>query len=98
MTADDDMDRQRTLRRQLGPLLLAVYGAGTILGAGIYVLIATTSLVMLLVFAASNLALIRLERRRPAAPFDTPRWVPWLGLLLCGALILGRFLLPGGGH
>jgi amino acid transporter len=61
-------------------------------------LAATTSLVMLLVFAASNLALIRLERRRPAAPFDTPRWVPWLGLVLCAALILGRFLLPGGGH
>jgi len=60
-------------------------------------LAAATSFVILLVFAASNLALIRLERQQPEAPFDIPGFVPWVGLAVCMVLILGRFLL-GGGH
>jgi amino acid transporter len=61
-------------------------------------LAAATSFVILLVFAVSNLALIRLERRRPEAPFDTPTLLPWVGLAVCLVLIAGRLLLGGGGH
>jgi amino acid transporter len=61
-------------------------------------LAAATSTIILLVFATSNWALIRLERREPEAPFDTPFWLPWLALLLCLAILAANFLLPGGGH
>lgn len=60
-------------------------------------LAAATSTIILLVFAASNWALIRLERREPEAPFDTPVWLPWLALLTCVAVLAATFLLPGGG-
>lgn len=56
-----------------------------------------TSFVMLLVFAASNAALIVLERRRAEAPFDVPVFLPWLGLALCLALLIGKVFF-GGGH
>jgi amino acid transporter len=62
------------------------------------VLAAATSLVILLVFAISNVALIRLERRNPEAPFDIPRFVPWVGLVVSLALIVGRLVIQGGGH
>jgi amino acid transporter len=59
-------------------------------------LAALTSFIMLVIFATSNLALIRLERREPDAPFDTPVWLPWLGLALTVVLMAATFLLPVG--
>ena len=82
------------LRATLGATLTAL---GLALFVPLETLAAATSLVMLLVFAASNLALIRLERRRPRAPFDTPALVPWLGLVICLVLIVARFWI-GCGH
>lgn len=61
------------------------------------VLAAATSFVMLLVFALSNLALIRRWRLRPQAPFNLPAIVPWAGLAVSIALTLGRVLLGGAG-
>jgi hypothetical protein len=53
---------------------------------------------MLLVFGASSASLIPLERREPDAPFDMPVWLPWLTLALCGALVVARLFVGGGGH
>lgn len=61
-------------------------------------LAAATSLIMLLIFVASNVALIILERRKAEAPFDVPVFLPWVGLAVCIALIVGNFLVKGGGH
>lgn len=79
----------------------------TLVGAGVALLLALTlpldqlasitSFVMLLVFAASNVALIRLEGREPEAPFDTPKWLPWLGLVVTVVLMIGTFFVGGGG-
>jgi uncharacterized integral membrane protein len=60
-------------------------------------LAAATSFIILLVFAAANLSLIALERRHPAAPFDIPVFVPWLGLALCGGLLAGKVLVSVSG-
>jgi len=57
-----------------------------------------TSFVMLLVFAASNAALIILERRKEEAPFDVPKWLPWVGIVLCLILMVATFFVDGGGH
>lgn len=47
----------------------------------------TTSLLLLLVFGAVHVALIVVARREPAhSGFRAPRWVPWLGVLVCGAM------------
>ncbi len=84
------------------PLLataLAVAGALALtLFFPLQTLAAMTSFIMLLVFAVSNAALIALERRRPEAPFDTPFWLPWVGLLLSLALLGAQLLQDGGGH
>lgn len=80
---------------------------GTLAAAGVALVMATlfplqrlaaiTSFIMLVIFATSNVALIRLERREPEAPFDTPVWLPWVGLTLTVVLIAATFTLPGGG-
>ncbi|MCX2743044.1 amino acid permease [Mangrovivirga sp. M17] len=57
-----------------------------------------TSFIMLLVFVSSNLALIRLEKRTPEAPFDTPKWVPWVALVISILLIIASFFVTGSGH
>jgi amino acid transporter len=89
-------DRTRT------PLLATVAVTAVAVSLALFfplkTLAAATSTVILLVFAASNWALIRMERREPKAPFDTPVWLPWLALLLCLAVLAANFLLPGGGH
>ena len=82
--------------------------AGTLAAAAVALALATalplerlaaiTSFIMLIIFATSNLALIRLERREPDAPFDTPVWLPWLGLVLTLVLIAATLLVPGGGE
>lgn len=61
-------------------------------------LASATSLIMLVIFGLSNIALIVLEKRSSDAPFDVPVFLPWVGLLLCAGLISGSFLVPGGGH
>lgn len=81
------------------PVVATLTGAGAALLLAIALplarLAAITSFIMLLIFATSNLALLRLERREPEAPFDTPVWLPWLGLLLTVALMAATFALPG---
>jgi amino acid transporter len=57
-----------------------------------------TSFIMLLVFIASSAALIKLEREKPEAPFDTPNWLPWVALVLTVALLITSFFVSGGGH
>ncbi len=47
----------------------------------------TTSIILLIVFAVVNTALIALKRREPDAPFQVPSFVPWAGLVTAlGAL------------
>lgn len=80
---------------------------GTLAGAGVALVLAIalplerlaaiTSFIMLVIFATSNLALIRLERREPEAPFDTPVWLPWLGLVVTVALMAATFAMPTSG-
>jgi len=84
------------------PLIATLAATAVAVGLALFfpleALAAATSLVMLLVFAVSNLALIRLEARRPEAPFDVPVAVPWIGLVICIGLIVGRFAIQGSGH
>ncbi len=59
-----------------------------------------TSLIVLVVFAAMNIALIKLKKERKTRKgiFSTPIWVPWTGFVLSVALILVQivpFVLPG---
>ncbi|MFC5382041.1 APC family permease [Aquipuribacter nitratireducens] len=58
-------------------------------------LAAITTYVLLVVFAFANVSLIVLERRRPDAPFDLPAWVPWVGLVLTLALLVGQPFVGG---
>lgn len=58
-------------------------------------LAAITTYVLLVVFAFANVSLIILERRRPDAPFDLPAWVPWVGLVLTLALLVGQPFFGG---
>lgn len=89
-------DRTRT------PLVATVVGTAVTvalaIGFPLKTLAAATSLIMLLIFATSNAALIVLERREPEAPFDVPAFLPWVGLILSLALIAGNSLVRGGGH
>lgn len=73
-------------------------GAGVILAAlslPVAALAEATSILLLAVFLLVNLALIRIKRVAPAAPFRVPGFVPWAGMLaalatLAAALGLGR--------
>jgi basic amino acid/polyamine antiporter, APA family len=56
-----------------------------------------TSFIMLVIFATSNLALITLERREPDAPFDTPVFLPYVGLVLSVSLMVATFFVPQSG-
>ncbi|GAB4465009.1 MAG: hypothetical protein OHK0029_35370 [Armatimonadaceae bacterium] len=60
-------------------------------------LASATSFIMLLIFLASNAALIVLERRKDEAPFDIPTFVPWVGIVLTVGILVGQLLLGGGG-
>lgn len=59
-------------------------------------LASATSFVMLLIFFASNIALIVLERREPEAPFDVPVFLPYIGAALTLVLLACSFFLTGG--
>lgn len=87
----------RTGTPMLATLAVTAVAVSLALFFQLEVLAAATSFVMLLVFALSNLALIRLKRHRPQAPFSLPAIVPWIGLAVSIALTLGRVLLGGAG-
>jgi basic amino acid/polyamine antiporter, APA family len=55
-----------------------------------------TSFIMLAVFLVSNLALIKLEKREPEAPFDTWKIVPWIGAVMCSLLMAYQLFSPTG--
>jgi len=59
-------------------------------------LASATAAILLLIFIAMNLTLIRLRRREPDADFRVPGWVPWFGFAAAlGALALSLIsLLP----
>lgn len=84
------------------PMVATVVATAVIIalaiGFPLQTLASATSLIMLLVFAASNAALIVLERREAQAPFDVPVFLPWIGLVLSLGLIVANFVVKGGGH
>ena len=88
---------EKTNTPLIGTLVVTAVIIGLAIGFPLKTLASATSLIMLLIFTASNAALIVLEKREPDAPFDVPRFVPWLGLLVCAVLIIGNFTV-GGGH
>lgn len=49
-----------------------------------------TAAVILAVFFLVNIALIRLKRRAPEAPFRVPAWVPWAGIWLAAAALAAQ--------
>lgn len=84
----------RTDTPAIGTLVAAAIALAMSLGFPLDTLASITSFVMLGIFAASNAALITLERREPEAPFDTPRWLPWIGLVLSVGLLVATFFVP----
>lgn len=84
------------------PLLATAVCTAAALGLALFFPLATlasaTSLIMLLIFAASNGALIVLERRDAEAPFDVPVFLPWVGLILSLGLVAAKFFVSRGGH
>jgi amino acid transporter len=87
---------ERTSTPVLATLVAAAAALLLALFLPLRTLAAITSFVMLLVFASSNAALIRLERREPDAPFDVPVWLPWVGLVTSLGLAAASFLVAGG--
>lgn len=67
------------------PVLATVLSGVAVILAGLFLplvkLAEVTSLLLLLIFAAMNLALIVIKRQEPEAPYKIPTWVPWLGLI-----------------
>jgi amino acid transporter len=76
----------------LATLLVAVCVLGFALWLPLAELATLTSLILLLVFTLMHAALIRIKARDCAERGLCPRWVPWLGLLLCLGLLLARVL------
>lgn len=91
----------RADRRTGTPLIATAIVTVTIIALALTVplesLASMTSIIMLAIFFVSNLSLIVLEKRNPDAPFNVPRWVPYLGAALCVVLVAGRFALGEGG-
>jgi amino acid transporter len=73
-------------------LVLAAIVAALAFAGGVSELASATSLLLLLVFALMNVALIVLKLRRdePPGAFEIPLFVPALGALVCGGLIYAR--------
>ncbi len=58
-----------------------------------------TSFIILIVFALSNFALIRLKKQRPTHNgFSVPLWVPYVGATLCILMITGQFFVANASH
>lgn len=49
-----------------------------------------------MVFAATNAALIVLERRDGDAPFYVPVFLPWVGVVLSLVPVVANFVVDGG--
>jgi amino acid transporter len=69
------------------------------LAGNISELASATSLLLLLVFALMNAALIILKFRpgETRGDFEIPVFVPVLGFLICAALVVSRLLHPAAG-
>lgn len=84
---------------RLGTPILATVMVGIVVIVGaltlpIADLASITSAILLIVFLMVNAALILLKRQHPNAPFRSPTWMPWLGLV-CAFLALTVSLLGG---
>lgn len=88
----------KTWTRTGTPVLATVLVGGAVLIAAVTAslssLAGATSALLLSVFVLVNAALIGLKRRKPAAPFRVPVWVPWAGLL-GSVLALAAFVFGG---
>ena len=77
------------------PVLATVLVAACVLGFALWLPLAQlatlTSLILLLVFTLMHVALIRIKSLDPGERVLCPVWLPWLGLLLCGGLLVARF-------
>jgi basic amino acid/polyamine antiporter, APA family len=75
------------------PVLATLLVAGCVLGFALWLplkqLAVLTSLILLMVFTLTHAALIRIKAMDRTEPGLCPRWLPWLGLLLCMGLLLG---------
>jgi amino acid transporter len=80
------------------PLLATLVVTGIVLTLAVAGRLATlaemTSIIMLTVFTAVNLALLRIKQRQPVtdAVFVFPYWIPLLGFLICSGLVLFELL------
>jgi APA family basic amino acid/polyamine antiporter len=76
------------------PVLATVLVAACVLGFALWLPLAQlatiTSLILLLVFTLMHAALIRIKAHNKNEAGLCPRWLPWLGLLMCIGLLLGR--------
>lgn len=89
--------RRKTPHRAI--LVLAAIVAILSLSGGIADLASATSLLLLLVFALMNAALIRLKfhKSEPPGRFEVPLGVPVAGFLVCAGLIFARVTSSAGG-
>ncbi len=93
----ESQQNRAQLRRALSLPLITLYGLGTIVGAGIYVLVGKVAgaagmsapFAFLLVFVLVNLSLIAIKRHQspPSGIRAYPHWVPYGGLLSALALL-----------
>jgi basic amino acid/polyamine antiporter, APA family len=78
------------------PVLATVLVSACVLGFALWLPLAQlatlTSLILLLVFTLMHAALLRIKSRNTAERGLCPRWVPWLGLLMCVGLLSGRMI------
>ncbi len=81
---------RRTPHRAVGAVLLVALAIAAM--GDVSQLAAATVLLLLTVFVLMNVALLTLQRRPGEArgPFEPPAFVPALGALICGALLLVR--------
>lgn len=67
------------------PVAATLLVGGAVIGAAlalpVVALAEATAAVLITVFLMVNVALIRIKARAPEAPFRTPVWVPWAGLV-----------------
>jgi len=81
----------------LATLIVSLLMIAAALSLPVAVLAELTSAILLVVFAIVNVALIRLKRSEPDAPFRVPVFVPWSGLILSSiaafSLIYGKVAL-----
>jgi amino acid transporter len=82
--------------RRRTPVAATLLVAGCVLGFALWLPLAQlatlTSLILLLVFTLMHAALIRIKALHRDERGLCPRWMPWLGLLLCVGLLAGRLL------